>query len=253
MNIKKIVILSFIISGAILSFVLLKQIQFSRSSHVEACSAFNPNPSIIPTIKVCDKPYYQESELVAYFRDYKTDEAYYLTNDWCVVKGILWWGGVFAKYPVKTETLQASIQNIFPEPQIYFGLVPIALLGTYYPTKNFTTKTLKPYGYFTIDNPFKNIYGDNKPTPPKFVRAEEASLAFIPPQATNAKILFNRMNDLQNIFENNVLKGDCLKWNISQELKYACDYFRNRDNVFSPSYYYSFKKNTQYYTAEENY
>lgn len=248
-------VLIFILTSILLFSLSIIPSKLLRTKEVLACN-YTPTPvhdiAVQIAAKVCEKPYYTEGDIVAYFRDVKKNESYYITNDWCVVKAILWWGGIFGKYNVKTEELKANIDNIFPEPQVYFGLIPIAFLGTYYPSNNFTTLTLKDYGYFNIDNPFKNIYGDNPPIPPKFINSLTAPLARLPSTATNAALLLDRMNFLQtNIFEKYVAKGACTTPEQYPQLRYACDYFFKRDYSFIPGKYSSFDKAIEFYTGPE--
>ena len=248
-------VLIFMLTSIILFSLSIILPQFLKTQKALACN-FTPSPSsgvaAQVAAKVCEKPYYTEGDIVAYFRNVKTDESYYITNDWCVVKAILWWGGIFGKYNVKTEELKADIDYIYPEKQAYFGLIPIAFVGTYYPSKNFTTLTLEDYGYFTVDNPFKNIYGDNPPTPPKFVNSLTTPLAWLPGTATNAALLLNRMKTLQDIFEKYVVaKGACATPGQYPQLKNTCNYLSVRDYSFIPGIYSSFSKPIQFYAGPE--
>ena len=248
-------VLIFILASTLLFSLSIIPSKLLKTQEALACN-FTPTPvhnvAVQIAAKVCEKPYYTEGDIVAYFRNVKKNESYYLTNDWCVVKAILWWGGIFATYNVKTEELKADIDYIYPEEQVYFGLIPIAFVGTYYPSSAFTTKTLQKYGYFTVDNPFKNIYGDNPPTPPKFVNSLTTTLAWMPNTATNAAILLDRMNFLQtNIFEKYVVKGLCTTPREYPELRDACNYFLKRDYAFIPEKYNSFDKATEFYTGPE--
>jgi len=195
---------------------------------------------------VCKKNFYTNSDLVGYFRDIRKDDSYYITNDWCVVKAILWWGSVFEHYSDIAGELKERIDYIFPESQVYFGLIPAGFLGdTEGPDKgSFYTVGLLNYGYLKNDDPFKNIYGDNRPKPPIFAEDTKVKSKIAkPPAGTEAATLMKRMDDLHyKIFEPRVAKGQCKNYNKYPDLITACQYFANRVQTFIPPSYKTFTK-----------
>jgi len=203
----------------------------------------------------CRESFYQPEDIIGYFRDVVNNESYYITysptyNDWCVVKAILWWGGVFEHYSFTKKDLEKVIENIFPEYQVYFGLVPYAFIGTNAPIKGlFATEgmtTPKKYGYFRNDDPFKNIYGNNYPQPPQFIKSDNFSI-IKPPAGTMADLIMKRMDDLhKKIFVPYISKGACNYPSLYPDLQNACQYFERRTMPFVPPAYSAFMLLPQY-------
>lgn len=216
---------------------------------------FSLKPPRVNASNPCKKNFYTNNEIVGYFRNVKTDESYYITNDWCVVKAILWWGSVFEHYedPNIEAEIKQNLDYIFPETQVYFGLLPENFLkadseGNPRPGA-FCTVGLANYGYFKNDSPFKNIYGNNLTQPPQFISEEQSrtksciSQKATPPAGSAAAILMNRMHDLHyNVFSTRVVKGQCQQLGKYPELSYACFYFNNRAQLTVPPSYKAFTK-----------
>jgi len=205
----------------------------------------------------CQENYYEYQDIIGYFRDVAKKESYYVTHktdgrsysDWCVVKAILWWGGVFEHYSFTKSDLEKAINNIFPEEQVYFGLIPSSFVGAIYPQKGFFCTVgicEKKHGYFANDEPFKNIYGKNLPNPPRFVKTRNFETVN-PPPGFKAGIIMKRMDDLHyKIFVPFVAKGACNYPSRYPELQTACQYFQKRTTPFTPTAYNAFMKLPQY-------
>ncbi|HPC30895.1 MAG TPA: hypothetical protein PK119_00295 [Candidatus Paceibacterota bacterium] len=210
----------------------------------------------------CREFYYLEGDIIGYFRDVVKNESYYITftsgidandniyHDWCVVKAVLWWGGVFEHYSFSAKDLQNNLENIFPEYQVYYGLIPYAFIGTdtpqkgYFATEGMTTP--KKYGYFTNDNPFKNIFGNSYPQPPQFIKSNNFQI-INPPSSMAAGIIMKRMKDIHaNIFVPYISKGACNLISLYPNLQNACQYFERRTMPFVPSGYNAFLKLPEY-------
>jgi len=216
---------------------------------------FNSKPSEVNASNPCKKNFYTNNDIVGYFRNVKTDESYYITNDWCVVKAILWWGSVFQHYedPNIEAEIKQNIDDIFPDWQVYFGLLPENFLkadSEGNPRSGaFCTVGLANYGYFTNDSPFKNIFGNNYPQPPKFVSEEKSktksclSQKATPPPSSVAAILMQRMDDLHyKVFVPRITKGQCQQLGKYPELTNACYYFSHRTQLSVPDAYKAFTK-----------
>ena len=235
----------FLISGSVLllALALIIVLVFAKPDNTQAS-----NP--------CKKQFYTNNDIVGYFRDTEKDNSYYITSDWCVVKAILWWGSVF-DHPTSVETtVKTRIDKIFPEAQVYFGLLPEYLLKGNKdggPRKGtFCTVGLKASGYLTNDDPFKNIYGNNYPQPPKFVDdtkicddTNKSNQIAKPPSGSTAALIMQRMHDLHyTIFGPRVSKGDCMNATRNSDLTLACQYFSNRTQLSIPPPYKAFTKKT---------
>lgn len=203
-------------------------------------------PQEAEAVNICKKNFYTNNDIVGYFRDVERDDSYYITNDWCVVKSILWWGSVFEHYSDIEWELSNRIDYIFPEVQVYFGLIPAGFLGNSDgPDKgSFYTVGLLNYGYLKNEDPFKNIYGDNRPKPPQFVDDTKVKSRIAkPPAGSEAARLLQRMDNLHyKIFEPRVAKGQCKNYNKYPELITACQYFATRVQTFIPPSYKTFMK-----------
>lgn len=207
----------------------------------------------------CTKYFYTPSDIIGYFRDASIDESYYLTYDGCVVKALLWYGTIFGRYNVSFEEIKKNLGNIFPEKQVYFGLIPAGFIrykgSKYYLPGKFTTAYhleqggRKNTGIFLNDNPFKNIFGGNYPQPPRFV---PGGYFFNPPfevkwpEGSIASLLHDRMIELDDIHTKYIVTGYCNVPDFSQRFPHTCDYFSSRVIQFTPHAYYGFSKLPEY-------
>lgn len=202
---------------------------------------------------VCTKPYYKPTDIVGYFYNYKLKEALYITYDWCVVKPLLWYGTIFGHYNVTAEEVQANLNYLFPEKQVYFGLIPGYFFkdgGSYIQRGKFTTEQHKQdtTGYFLNDNPFKNIFGNNYPKPPRFVPDTSifSQYGVATAKGSIAPLIMRRMSDLHVFFSNFIVKGYCNNMSFAQKYANYCDYFAVRTKYFVPSQYFGFDKLPEY-------
>ena len=222
---------------------------------IVALANLMPLPAQARAQDVCTKDFYTPSDIIGYFRNERLDESYYLTYDGCVVKDLLWYGTIFAPYAVSESEIKKDLHNIFPERQVYFGLIPDGFVkyrgSKYYLAGKFTTKYHKEHqtGIFLNDNPFKNIFGGNYPRPPRYVpgryffsRPFEVSW----PPGQISSLLKSRMEELHNIFKDYIVKGWCRVPNFSQRFPLTCNYFSVRTVQFTPHSYYSFNKLPEY-------
>ena len=202
-------------------------------------------PSPTQASNPCSKTFYTNGDIVGYFRDFKKDDSYYIAKDWCVVKAILWWGSVFEHYSPIEQEINDEYAYIFPEPQVYFGLIPAGFLANTNgePLKGFFyTVGLQAFGYFRNDDAFKNIYGNNTPQPPQYIDNKKFKKA-TPPAGSIAAKLLQRMDDLHyKIFAPRITQGQCQNLNRYQDLIYACTYFQNRTQGYAPPAYRAFTK-----------
>lgn len=202
---------------------------------------------------VCTKPYYKPSDIVGYFYNYALKEALYITYDWCVVKALLWYGTIFGHYSVTADEVEKYLNDIFPERQVYFGLIPGYFFkdgGNYIQRGKFATEQHKSdqTGYFLNDNPFKNIFSGNYPKPPRYVPDSSIYKTYgvATPKGEIAPILMKRMSVLHQFFANYIVKGKCNDINFAQKYARYCDYFAIRTKIFTPSQYFSFDKLPEY-------
>jgi len=207
------------------------------------------------TQDVCTKSYYRPTDIVGYFFDNKSKEALYITYDWCVVKPLLWYGTIFGTYNVSKDQIQQNLEYIFPEKQVYYGLIPGYFFkdgGNYIQRGKFTTKQHlnEKTGYFLNDNPFKNIFGGNFPKPPRFVNDPSIfqNYGTATPKGTIAPLIMDRMAKLHDIFANEIAKGYCNIIAYAQKKSYYCDYFSIRTKVYTPSAYFGLDKLPEYKT-----
>jgi len=236
----------------IFSLVLVILI-LSSSFPLKGTSATNPNSKCKGAQGVCQKCYYRPTDIVGYFYNYKLKEALYITYDWCVVKPLLWYGTIFGNYNVTADEVQKNIDYLFPERQVYFGLVPGYFFkdgGNYLQRGKFTTEQhLKEgTGYFLNDNPFKNIFSGNFPKPPRFVDDPTifSTYGVATPKGSIAPLIMDRMAKLHIFFSNFVVKGSCNNISFAQKYSYYCDYFATRTKTFVPSQYFGFDKLPEY-------
>ena len=190
----------------------------------------------------CTKEYYKPTDLVGYFYDSKNLESYYIAFDWCVVKPILWYGTIFGWYDVDGTTLSKNINYIFPETQVYFGMIPSDFIsdgGGRIQKGKFTTAQHRTISYFLNDNPFKNIFGGNYTKPPRYV-PEPAALAT--PQGDLAPMIMRGMQTLYDQFSNQVMKGQCSNPAFYQKNTALCTYFSSRTVPFVPPMYGGYTK-----------
>jgi len=205
-------------------------------------------PSPTQASNPCKKNFYTNNDIVGYFRDVKNDESYYITNDWCVVKAILWWGSVFEHYSPIEQEVNDRYEYIFPEPQVYFGLIPAGFLdaGNNIPRKGtFYTVGLASFGYLINDDPFKNIYGINTPTPPQYIDNKNFKKATPPKGSVADLLMINRMSKLHQIFSTAIAAGACDNIQKQQELDKYCQYFLLRTRGHQPSAYHAFTRSTK--------
>jgi len=209
---------------------------------------------------VCTKPYYKPTDIVGYFYDVKLKEALYITYDWCVVKPLLWYGTIFGHYDVDANKIKDSLDNIFPEKQVYYGLIPNYFFkdgGNFIQRGKFTTQRHgdEKTGYFLNDNAFKNIFAGNFPKPPRYVPTKDTNdpifqqygLAGVKEaKGTVAPLIMNRMLELHQIFENHIAKGRCNNISYAQKYTAYCDYFAIRTKPYSPRQYYGLDKLPEY-------
>jgi len=205
------------------------------------------------TQRVCTKPYYKPTDIVGYFYDVKLKEALYITYDWCVVKPLLWYGTIFGHYDVDAKKIQNSIENIFPEKQVYYGLIPGYFFndgGNFIQRGKFTTEQHKEdlTGYFLNDNAFKNIFAGNYPKPPRYVPDNKifSDYGVAEPKGTVAPLIMDRMSELHQIFERFISKGRCNDISYTQKYGAYCDYFAIRTKPYSPRQYYGLDKLPEY-------
>lgn len=194
----------------------------------------------------CTKAYYKPTDLVGYFYNAKTLEAYYITFDWCVVKPILWYGTIFSWNEVSAEELSKNIDDLFPETQVYFGMIPSSFIsdgGGRIQKGKFTTAQHENLSYFLNDNPFKNIYGGNYTKPPRYVPEPAVSAR---PQGDVAPIIMNRMATLYKKFSGEIMKGMCNNPAYYQKNTALCTYFSRRTVPFVPPIYGGYTKLPEY-------
>ncbi|MGB9726541.1 MAG: hypothetical protein ACPLXB_00310, partial [Minisyncoccia bacterium] len=197
--------------------------------------------------------YYKPTDIVGYFYNYKLKEALYITYDWCVVKPLLWYGTIFGHYNVTLEEVQTNLNYLFPEKQVYFGLIPGYFFkdgGNYIQRGKFTTEQHKEdlTGYFLNDNPFKNIFDGNFPKPPRYVPDNKIynEYGIATPQGTIAPLIMQRMQILHQVFAKFIVKGFCNNMAWSSKNSYYCDYFAARTTTYTPSQYYGMNKLPEY-------
>jgi|GEM_PF-3324103 len=193
---------------------------------------------------VCKKSYYLPTDIVGYFVSSYDHESYYITTDWCVVKSLLWYGTVFGHYMINEADLDKNMAYMFPDPQVYFGLIPNYFLndGGGRPRRGaFTTTGQKGYGYFLNDNPFKNIFGGNFPKPPRYVPDPKMGYGILEAQGWAQKFQ-KRMAELHDIFSKYIVNGYCRIPEFASKFTAICDYFSVRTVPFSPGQYQSFNK-----------
>lgn len=90
------------------------------------------------------------------------------------------------------------------------------------------------------DFPFKNIYGDNQPQPPKFSLTRNY-IQITPLSGTRAEKIINRMRELHNLFRDKVVKEKaCLSPHQYPHLRNLCKYLNNRTRTFIPPSYKAF-------------
>jgi len=214
------------------------------------CSVL-PQTFLQPLKAASIKQYYTKNDLVAYFKNVVTGEGYYLTNVTLlsdgtrspaqVVKADFWWGGRFNISGVDYDTLKKEIDYIYPEPTVYYGLIPKDFLvsGERIILKLFIHTDGR---VFTNEEPFKNIFGNNPPQPPEFKELNTSNYQYLSENpnlmSREAKLLLDRMSSLSSTIATYKRYGTCAQVIAPRSLVYYdCWYEQLKSKPYIPPAY----------------